>query len=181
MKILGNSTSGNQAAATARREPLTLVGLPISVERERDRRKRGIPAFIKLYRHQILRALFALLAGALWSGCASSPPPASHNLTGLNGTGNYAVVLIPVFIVRPSASDNDNQTDAPPWYNQATPFEVPDRIVHVEQAHFFTRPQSRQPANAASDFHITDPARAKTDFADVQSAGAPDHSSADQP
>jgi hypothetical protein len=192
MKIPGNDLCCIEATGTASRAgqaprlaapagSLIIAGL-----REQRRRTHGavVAGWRQLYRDQILRALFAVMALALLSGCKSSPPPVSHNVSGLENAKGYSVIVIPVFIMRqPSSQDNDN-TDTPPWYNQTdpgtVPFKVPDHGMHAEEASALSRPQSGQSTNAAGDSSMVDLNKPKAGFAGVPSAGAEAHSSTER-
>src|SRR5690242_18169378 len=145
MKIFGNNISRNPTAGTLRRAspaphstvqssgPLALL-FP---ESAREHRRSAVPTALELYHSQILRALFLLMACALWSGCKSTPPPPKQEASILEGTGRYSVIVLPVFIVRSSSSDADKDKDTPPWYQtdpENVPFEVPERTVRFRDA-----------------------------------------------
>src|SRR6476661_8504259 len=113
MKTFGNNISRNPTAGTLRRAAqaphstahgtgLLAISFP---EPEREHRRSALPTTLELYHSQILRALFLLIACALWSGCKSAPPPAKQEASILEGTGRYSVIVLPVFIVRSSPSD----------------------------------------------------------------------------
>ena len=122
MKTFGNNISRNPTPGTWRRAAQaphsTVQGsglLTISFpEPERDHRRSAVPTAIELFHSQILRALFLVIACALWSGCKSAPPPAKQEASILEGTGRYQVIVLPVFIVRSGSSDTDKEKDTPP-------------------------------------------------------------------
>jgi hypothetical protein len=191
MKISDNGLCCIEAAGTAGRASqasrLAAPGSSVIVAnfREHGRRRRGavVEGLRQLYRDQILRALFAVMAIAALSGCKSSPPPVSHNVSALESAKGYSVIVIPVFIMRQSSSQDNDNTATPPWYNQTdpgtAPFKVPERTLHVHEARALTSPQSEQSTNAADDSYFTDSNRPKTGFAGVPSSDAEVHSSAE--
>jgi hypothetical protein len=194
MKIFGSITSRNPAAgsvirahsasqSTEQRRHSASVVLPIPLsEREREHTQE-IPTALELYHSQILRALFVLIACAFWSGCKTSPAPATQEASASDGAGRYSVIVLPVLIVRSSPS-TDNNREAPPWFNQTypetVPFEVPDRTIHAHEASMPAPPPIPQPIQAAGNLHSSNINQPATGFAGVQSAAAPTHSSADE-